>query len=97
MGDPFMQLLSLVDPNEASKEIHAARGGSVPSNVTYHWAKAVFTTNTSGDSSSSSVTTSSDITNTINKLTTYIPAVLAVMTLNALVILILVAAAAWAG
>ena len=25
MGDPFMQLLSLVDPNEASKEFHSAR------------------------------------------------------------------------
>ena len=92
MGDPFMQLLSLVDPNEASKEFHSARGGSASSNITYK-AKAVSTTNASGDSSSSSVTTSSDITDTINKLATYIPAMLAVMALNALVILILAVAA----
>ena len=90
MGDPYMQLLALVDPNEASKEFHDSRGGSASSNITYI-AKAVSTTNASGSSSDSTVSTA-DIASTLNKLNAYIPAMLAVMALNALVLLVLVAA-----
>ena len=90
MGDPYMQLLALVAPNEASKEFHDSRGGSASSNITYI-AKAVSTTNASGSSSDSTVSTA-DIASTLNKLNAYIPAMLAVMALNALVILVLAAA-----
>ncbi|KAH9943379.1 acid protease [Epithele typhae] len=46
MGNPYMQLLSLVDPNKASQEFHAARGGSASSNIAYK-AVAVSTANAS--------------------------------------------------
>ena len=93
MGDPFMQLLSLVDPTTASKEFHSARGGTASTSITYT-PVAVSGTNAASDGGSTTVTTTSDIADTLNKLTAYIPAMLAVLALNALVILVAVIAGA---
>ncbi|RDX55693.1 acid protease [Lentinus brumalis] len=90
MGNPFMQILPLVDPNEASSEFHKIRGGSASSNITYNAQKVAGAASSS--SSSTSVDVSSELTDTLNKLQTYIPAVLAIMALNALVILVLAVA-----
>ena len=90
MGNPYMQLLALVDPNTASKEFHSARGGSAFSNLSYT-PQAI--SGTSAASSGSDTTTTSDLVSTVNQLSKYIPAMLAVMALNALVILVLAAAA----
>jgi hypothetical protein len=35
MGNPYMQFLSLIDPDEASVEFHQSRGGTPNSNITY--------------------------------------------------------------
>lgn len=82
VGSPYVQMLSLVDPNQASVEFHNARGGTPQNNITYNAS--------SGDSgSSTTVTLSTDVADTIDKLSKYLPAMLAVMALNALVLVIL--------
>ncbi|KAG1768177.1 aspartic peptidase domain-containing protein [Suillus occidentalis] len=82
MGSPYVQMLSLVDPNQASVEFHDARGGTPQNNITYNAS--------SGDSgSSTTVTLSTDVADTIDKLSKYLPVMLAVMALNALVLVIL--------
>ncbi|KAI0747432.1 aspartic peptidase domain-containing protein [Irpex lacteus] len=89
MGNPYVKLLSLVDPNKASAEFHQLRGGAAATNITYNAANS--TSDTTG--SSGSVKVSDDIASTISKLNSYLPAMLAIMALNAFVILLLVAAA----
>ncbi|KAI0750873.1 acid protease [Daedaleopsis nitida] len=92
MGNPYMQLLALVDPNVASTEFHTARGGTPAGNITYN-AQNVSPSNASGAAAgASSVEVSSDVADTLAKLSTYLPAVLALMALNALVILALAVA-----
>lgn len=81
MGNPYVQMLSLVDPNQASVEFHDVRGGTPQNNITYNAS--------SGDSESTTVTLSADVANTIDSLSKYLPAMLAVMALNALVLVIL--------
>ncbi|CAK5262722.1 unnamed protein product [Mycena citricolor] len=83
MGDPYVQLLSLVDPTTASKDFHAARGGVAITNITYNAAN-------SSPGSASSVTISGDLNNTLNKIVTYLPAMLGIMALNAAVLLALI-------
>ncbi|KAG2156058.1 aspartic peptidase domain-containing protein [Suillus clintonianus] len=81
MGNPYIQMLSLVDPNQASVEFHDVRGGTPQGNITYNTS--------SGGSGSTSVSLSTDVANTIDKLSKYLPAMLGVMALNALVLIIL--------
>ncbi|KAI0774340.1 acid protease [Fomes fomentarius] len=92
MGSPYMQLLTLVDPNVASKEFHSIRGGTPLTNITYNAQDVSSTTGTSAVGASS-VDVSSEISDTLNKLQSYIPAMLAILALNALVILLLAVAA----
>ncbi|KAG6331747.1 hypothetical protein ID866_7341 [Astraeus odoratus] len=82
MGDPYVQMLALVDPNQASVEFHTVRGGTPNSNITYNVSN-------SSSGSTTSVTLSSDVANTIDKLAKYLPAMLGVMALNALVLIAL--------
>ncbi|OSD04314.1 acid protease [Trametes coccinea BRFM310] len=96
MGNPFMQLLALVDPNQASQEFHKARGGTPSGNITYNAQNVSSSTgaaSSSPSSSGSSVTLSAELADTLNKLQGYFPAMLAVMALNALVLLVLAGAA----
>jgi len=86
MGDPYVKLLSIVDPNQASKEFATARG-TVPRNITYSAA------NSTATSGRTTVSLSDNITNTLNKITTYFPIMLAILGLNAVVILLLAIAA----
>ena len=90
MGNPYMQILPLVDPNQASKEFHKVRGGSASGNITYN-AQNVSSAS-AASSGSTSVEISSELSDTLDKLQTYIPAILAIMALNALVILVLAVA-----
>ncbi|OAX43499.1 acid protease [Rhizopogon vinicolor AM-OR11-026] len=81
MGNPYIQMLSLVNPDQASVEFHDVRGGTPLNNITY---------NVSNDGSgSTTVTLSTDVANTIEKLSKYLPAILAVFALNALILVIL--------
>ncbi|TBU33278.1 acid protease [Dichomitus squalens] len=91
MGNPYMQLLSLVDPNTASKEFHADRGGSASTNISYR-AQSVSATGAAAAGGSTTVDVSDKLADTLNKLQAYLPALLAIMALNALVVLVLVAA-----
>ncbi|KAJ7498927.1 aspartic peptidase domain-containing protein [Mycena latifolia] len=83
MGDPYVKLLALVDPNQASKDFHAVRGGTAATNITYN------VSNSTTDSPSS-VTLSSDVTDTLNKIVTFLPAMLGIMALNAAVLIALI-------
>ncbi|KAK7695439.1 hypothetical protein QCA50_000075 [Cerrena zonata] len=88
VGNPYIKFLSIVDPNEASVEFHKVRGGSSSGNITFNAANSTDT-----GSESTSVKISEDLANTLNKMGTYIPVLLAIMALNALVILILLVSA----
>ena len=88
MGAPYVKLLSVVDPNQASKEFAAARGTVARTNITYNAANS-----TAAASGTTTVSLSADITNTLNKITTYFPIMLAILGLNAVVILLLAIAA----
>jgi len=81
MGNPYVQMLSLINPDQASVEFHDVRGGTPQSNITYNVSNS--------GSASTTVTLSTDVASTIDKLSKYLPAMLAVMALNALVLIIL--------
>ena len=91
MGNPYVKLLSLVDPNKASAEFHELRGGVAATNITYNAANSTTTGQTSGGVTT--VSLSDDMVKTINQLGNYVPAVLAIMAVNALAVLLLVIAA----
>lgn len=87
MGNPYMKLLSVVDPDEASKDFHSLRGGTARTGITYTPSN-VAGTSTAGSGSSSGTTISDSLANTLNKLVDYIPAMLAILGLNAVVLLV---------
>jgi len=84
MGNPYVKFLSLVDPNEASKEFATARGTVPRTNITFSAANSP---------AAPPVSVSDDVTNTLHKINTYFPIMLAILGLNALVILLLAIAA----
>ena len=85
MGNPYVKLLSVIDPQEASVDFHNIRGGTPNKNVTYNASD-------SPNGSTVSVNISDNLAKTLNTLGTYFPALLALVALNALVVLILLAA-----
>lgn len=90
MGNPYVKLHSLVDPNKASAEFHQVRGGSAATNITYNAANTTVGQTSTGGGSGTSVTLSDDMVHTINQLGTYIPVILAIMALNALTVVLLI-------
>ncbi|KAI0921265.1 hypothetical protein AcW2_006291 [Taiwanofungus camphoratus] len=84
MGNPYIKLLSLVDPDQASVDFHKVRGGTPNQNITYNAANV-----SSNASGSTSVTISDNLANTLNKVGTYLPAVLALVAFNAFVMIVL--------
>ncbi|KAH8118676.1 acid protease [Phellopilus nigrolimitatus] len=82
MGNPYIKLLSLVDPNNASSEFVAVRGGTARSNITYNVA------NGSGSPGSTTLSLADSTADKLGKLVDYIPAVLGILGLNALVLLV---------
>lgn len=82
MGDPFVKLLPLIDPNEASGDFARVRGSQPRTNITYNVASQAVVGSAS-DSVSASQTT-------MDRLDTLIPIMLGVMGLNALVLLTLI-------
>ncbi len=93
MGNPFVKLLSLVDPNQASAEFHQVRGGQPLTNITYNAANSTSASGSLASGGSTTVTLSNELADTLTKVGTYLPALLAIMALNALVILLLIGAA----
>ncbi|KAI0053640.1 acid protease [Auriscalpium vulgare] len=82
MGNPYIKLLPLVDPNEASADFASVRGSVARDNITYNAA------NSTG-SGRTTVSLSDDITDTLNKVSIYFPALIAVMAFNGFVVLLL--------
>lgn len=82
MGNPYVQMLSLIDPNKASAEFHAVRGGTPLTNITYNVSN-------DGTGGTTAVTLSSDVANTIDKLAKYLPAMLGILALNAILLIVL--------
>ncbi|KIP12708.1 hypothetical protein PHLGIDRAFT_32641, partial [Phlebiopsis gigantea 11061_1 CR5-6] len=65
MGNPYVKLLSLVDPDTASAEFHALRGGTAATNITYNAANSTAGSTSSGGTT---VALSDDMVHTINTL-----------------------------
>ncbi|KAG6919436.1 hypothetical protein DXG01_006319 [Tephrocybe rancida] len=81
MGNPYMKLLSLVDPNEASIDFTNVRGGTPKTNITYQGLN--------GAAAMPSFNISADISSSLERIGRYLPAMLAVVALNALILVIL--------
>lgn len=88
MGNPYLKFLSLIDPNEASEDFAAARGSVARTNISYNSINSA-----TASSGRTTVSLSDTITDTLNKINTYFPIMLAILGLNALVILLLAIAA----
>ena len=82
MGDPFVKLLPLTDPNEASEDFARVRGSQPRTNITYNVASQGVVGSASDGVSASQAT--------LDKLDTLIPVMLGAMGLNALVLLTLI-------
>ncbi|RDB22850.1 Aspartic protease [Hypsizygus marmoreus] len=82
MGNPFMKMLPIIDPDEASVDFHKARGGQPNTNITYQGLDGV--------SAMPSFNISQDISDSLDRIGRYLPAMLGVVALNALILVVLV-------
>lgn len=84
MGNPYMKLLALVNPDQASVAFHNVRGGAPLNNITYNAENSTTSTTT--------ISLSQDVAQVLDKIGTYFPALLAVIALNSLLLLVLIIA-----
>jgi saccharopepsin len=84
MGNPYMKLLPIIDANEASVDFHKLRGGTPKTNITYKGLDGI--------SVMPSFNISDDISESLERIGRYLPAMLAVVALNALILIILAVA-----
>lgn len=82
MGDPYMQLLSLVDPDEASKDFAQNRGSQPKTNITY--------VGLNGTMIQPLFSLSTQANQTLDTIGKFFPAILGIAALNALVVLVVV-------
>lgn len=82
MGDPYVQMLALIDPVQASVEFHNVRGGTPNTNITYNVSDS--------GSGSTTATLSTDVAMALENLSKFLPAIFGIMALNALVLIVLV-------
>lgn len=94
LANPSIKFLSLVDPNQASADFHSVRGGSPSTNITYN-ASNVSSSSTSGsipnsgsNTDSNNLTVPTSITDSLNKITNFIPAILGILAINTVVLLV---------
>ncbi|PPQ98541.1 hypothetical protein CVT24_004032 [Panaeolus cyanescens] len=80
MGDPYMKLLSIVDPDDASKDFHELRGGTPRTNITF--------VGLDGAAVEPIFFISNDISESLERIGKFIPIMLGVVALNALVVII---------
>ncbi|KAF9055262.1 acid protease [Hymenopellis radicata] len=81
MGTPYVQLLSLIDPDKASKTFCDARGCTARTGITYQKSDNTY------DGPASSVSVSGATAEVLDKFNTWFPAMLGIMALNAVVLL----------
>jgi len=80
MGNPYMKLLSIIDADQASVDFHKERGGTPRTNITY--------TGLNGISVEPSFAISTDISNSLELIGKFIPAMLGIVALNALILIV---------
>jgi len=80
MGDPYVKLLSIVDPDKASIEFHKQRGGTPRTGITF--------VGLDGAQVEPSFFISNDISKSLEMIGTWMPAILAVVGFNALMLLV---------
>lgn len=80
MGNPYMKLLSIIDADEASADFHKSRGGTPRTNITY--------TGLNGISVEPSFAISTDISGSLELIGKFIPAMLGIVALNALILIV---------
>ena len=80
MGNPYMQFLSLVDPDEASAEFHQSRGGTPNTNITY--------TGLSEAALALSSSLSDDTSQALGMIARFIIPMFALIALNSLILII---------
>jgi saccharopepsin len=85
-GDPYMRMLPIIDPVQGSKDFHKLRGGTPKTNITYQGLEGV--------TALPSFNISQDISDSLERIGKFIPAVLGIVALNALVLLVLAVAGA---
>ncbi len=81
MGTPYVQLLSLINPDKASKAFCDARGCTARTGITYQKSDNTY------DGPASSVSVSGATAEVLDKFNTWFPAMLGIMALNAVVLL----------
>lgn len=81
VGNPYMKLLSLIDPDEASEDFAKIRGSQARTNITY--------TGLNGTTLQPSFALSTDANKTLDQLGKFIPIIMAIVALNAVVVIIL--------
>jgi len=80
MGDPYMKFLSIIDPDQGSIDFCKERGCTPRSNISY--------VGLNGASVAPSFAISNDISESLEMIGKWIPAILGVVALNALVLII---------
>jgi len=79
MGDPYMKMLSIVDPNQASAQFHNERGGNPKTNITF--------VGLNGTTIQPVFSLSQDVSNSIQTISKFMPVMLALVALNALLLI----------
>ncbi|KAF9451721.1 acid protease [Macrolepiota fuliginosa MF-IS2] len=82
MGDPYIRFLSTINPDQASADFHTARGGTPKHNITY--------TGLNASEIAPSFFISDDVSNSLEMIGKFMPAMLGIVALNALILLGLV-------
>jgi hypothetical protein len=80
MGNPYMKLLSIVDADQASIDFHGLRGGTPRTNITF--------VGLDGVSVAPSFSISNDISQSLELIGKFIPAMLGIVALNALILIV---------
>ncbi|TDL29886.1 acid protease [Rickenella mellea] len=93
VGNPYVQLYSLIpDPDAASQDFHAKRGGAARTGITYNASNSTTPAGTtgsgSGSGSGSGVSVTDKVADNLSKIVDYIPAMLGLLGLNALVLML---------
>lgn len=83
MGNPYIKLLSLIDPNEASADFAAARNTTAKKDIVYNVADGGVTGRTT-------VSLPDDVERTISMVRKSLPAIYAILALNVLVFIALI-------
>jgi saccharopepsin len=90
IGNPYVKLLSIIDPNTASQDFASARGATARSSISYPTTSSPAGSSNQGTGAdSTSVTVSNDVAQVLDTLGKYFPALAAIVALNSLVVLAL--------